>query len=236
MKRYLPEALFFASAFVMLAVLRLDAFGAISEFLLLVLLMCLGAYHGAIPLTLIVGALALKFRYRGASAVAPILGVALVIGAFFLIFAVGAFQARITEFYWGALGIVPIIAIGFFIATRIRADRKAASAVYAGGALLLAACYFVTPWASDLALVLMKGPSLQAELIKSRGREAFTTYDYSYGLLDEGQEYLLIYDPTDTTTNGVLARFEESDHCGLRGFRIISSYYAVRFVVDSKCD
>jgi hypothetical protein len=235
MKRYLPEALFFASAAVVLVALRLDAFGAISEFLLVVLLYCLGVEHGAIPAVLIVAALALKFKNRGAAAVAPVLGGAFVISTFFLVLAGNALRTPPTlEFYWGGLGVVPIAAIALFVAARIHADRKAAS-VYVGGALLLAACYFATPWASDLVLVLMKGPSLQAELIKSRGREAFTTYDYSYGLLDEGQEYLLIYDPTDTTTNSVLARFEESDHCGLHGFRIINSYYAVRYVVDSKC-
>ena len=237
MKRYLPEALFFASAAFVLGVLRLDAFGGFSEFLVVILLIFLGVYHGAIPAALIVAALALKFKDRGAAAVAPVLGGAFVISAFFLILAGEALGAlpRIPEFYWGALGIVPIVAIAFFIVARIHAVEKTLP-VYLGGALLLGACYFATPWASDLALALMKGPSLQTELVNSRGHQAFTTYDYSYGLFDEGQEYLLIYDPTDATTDAVLARFKESDRCGLHGFRIIKSYYAVRYVVDSKCD
>jgi hypothetical protein len=233
MKRYLPEALFFASAAAMLAVLRLDAFGLISEYVLIVLLVCLGMYHGAVPVTLVVAALALKFKHRGAAAVAPMLGVALVISAFFLRSTVDALRAvpRMTDFYWGGLGIVPIVAIGFFVAARVRADRKAAAA-YAGGVLLLTACYFVTPWASDVVLMLVKGPSLQTELSKSRTHEEFAVYDYTYGLLDVGQESLLVYDPTDTTTNRVLARFKQHDHCGLRGFRIIGSYYAISYVVE----
>ena len=230
MKRYLPEALFFASAAFVLGVLRLDAFGGVSEFLVVILLIFLGVYHGAIPAALIVAALALKFKDRGAAAVAPVLGGAFAISAFFLIFTGNALDMlpRIPEFYWGALGIVPIVAIAFFIVARIHAVEKTLP-VYLGGALLLGACYFATPWASDLVLALMKGPSLQAELINSRGHQAFATYDYSYSLFDEVR-YLLVYDPADTRTNAVLARFKESDRCGLHGFRIISSYYVVRYV------
>ena len=234
MKRYLPEALFFASAAFVLVVLRLDAFGDISEFLVFGLLLLLGPLHGAIPATLIISVIALKFKRRGAAVVAPILGAALVICADVLIFTVDILRAvpRTPEFYWGALAMVPIVAITVFIASRIIADRKAVLA-YACGALLLTACYFASPWASDLALVLMRGPSLQVEFSKSH--KAFTTYDYTYGLLDEGQEDVLVYDPTDTTSNRVLTRFTQSDHCNLNASHIVSSYYAIHYVIDSKC-
>lgn len=234
MRRYLPEALFFASAFVVLATLRLDAFGDLPGFLLVAVFVCLSMPYGAIASMFMIPAFALTSRNRSAVFVAPFLGFALAIGSFILYIFVSVLYTapRTTELYWGGLWIIPLISIAFFVARRIRADRKVAIA-YLGGAMFLVGGYFATPWVSDVVLVLLQGPSLRAEVDASNGRKRLATYDYGYGFL-EAPERLLIYDRQDTTTMAVLRQlplqrrqYTRERNCPSRGFRVIGPYYAV---------
>jgi hypothetical protein len=144
-RRYLPEALFFAPALLVLAALRLDPFGDVPGFLFVVVFVCL-SMPGAIASALVVPVLAFKLRDRGAALAAPILGSALVAGSFilYMIFTILQISRDTPELYWDALWIIPVISIGLFIIARIRANPPAVFA-YLVGAMLFAAEYMAMP-------------------------------------------------------------------------------------------
>jgi hypothetical protein len=229
-KGYLPEALFFVPLIVVLSVMRLDAFGDVPEFLFVVVFGCLALPYGAVASALIAPALAFGVRRGGAVAAAPALGFALIFGVFILafFFYVLSTSPTIPELYWTGLWVAPVASAVFFVVERIRADRKTAFA-YAVGVLLLAVAWFVIPWISDVALVLVQGPSLRAELDGSQGRKHLVTFDYSYGFLDSPTRDL-IYDRVDATTEAVMKRYQATyfAKCTIVGKRVIGYYYTAR--------